>query len=189
MEEVTIRNYIEKDKSAVRNICVLTANGYPIATEKQRELLCLLFNDYYTENEADSCFVAANAKDEAVGYIICAKDFGTYKKIFCEQYLPKIKKFNRLQAFIRRIGLWFEGRISDEYPAHLHINIIDGYQRMGLGHKLMGALIAYLKESGVAGVCLFVGSKNQKGISFYKKYGFTEVTRVPSAICFGLKLI
>lgn len=188
MEEVIVRNYAEKDKSAVRNICVETANGFHVDTLEQRELLCLLFNDYYTENEPDTCFVAANGKDQAVGYIICAKDFNTYRKIFFKEYLPKIKKLNAWQALIRRITLWFEGRVSKEYPAHLHIDILDGYQRMGLGHKLMNALIDKLTASGVKGVCLFVGAKNDKGISFYKKYGFKEVKRIAGAVCFGMKL-
>ena len=189
MEEVIVRKYLDKDKSAVRNICVDKAKRINVSKKEQRELLCLLFNDYYTEKEPDTCFVAANSKDEAVGYIICARDFISYKKVFYKEYLPRIKKLSFIQALIRKIGLWYEGRLSKEYPAHLHIDILDGYQRMGLGHKLMNALIGKLKESGVKGVCLFVGAKNQKGISFYKKYGFTEVKKVPGAICFGMKLI
>ncbi|NCA67126.1 MAG: GNAT family N-acetyltransferase [Clostridia bacterium] len=188
MEEVRVRGYQEKDQSATRNICVATANGFAVDTQKQKELLCLLFNDYYTENEQDTCFVAANEKDEAVGYIIAARDFQEYKKLFKKYYMPKIYKLSFFQGLIRSIGLAYEGRVSKEYPAHLHIDILDGYQRMGLGHKLMNTLINRLKELGVKGVCLFVGAKNLKGISFYKKFGFTEVKRIAGAVCFGLKL-
>ncbi len=188
MEDVKVRGYLDKDKAAVRNICVETANGFPVETPKQRELLCLLFNDYYTENEKDTCFVAANSNDEAVGYIICAKDFDAYKKVFLQKYIPSIRKISYAQCVIRRAGLWYEAKVSKEYPAHLHIDILDGYQRMGLGHKLMSALVARLKELNIPGVCLFVGAKNQKGISFYKKYGFKEVKKIAGIVCFGLKL-
>ena len=75
-----------------------------------------------------------------------------------------------------------------KYPAHLHIDILPEYQRMGLGSQLMDTLTAHLRQKGVCGVMLGVGSKNEKGKSFYKKYGFRQVFRIPFSIVMGLEL-
>ena len=56
--------------------------SFSIETEAQRKFLMLMFNDYYTEVEADNCFVAVNENDEAVGYILCARNFDEYYKNF-----------------------------------------------------------------------------------------------------------
>lgn len=187
MEDIIVRSYEEKDKEAFRNICIKTAQGFKVQTDSQRELLCLLFNDYYTENEQATCF-AASVNGQAIGYIIAARDFAKYREIFNSNYMPRIKKLSLIQWLFRKIGLCYEKKVSKEYPAHLHIDILDGYQRMGLGHKLMNALLIKLRELKVSGVCLFVGAKNEKGIKFYKKYGFSEVKKIAGSICFGLKL-
>ena len=42
---------------------------------------------------------------------------------------------------------------------------------MGLGRKLMDALISHLKKKDIKGVVLGVSAQNEKGINFYKKYG------------------
>lgn len=36
--------------------------------------------------------MAANEKDEAIGYIYCAENYAAYQERFNEKYLPKLKK-------------------------------------------------------------------------------------------------
>jgi ribosomal protein S18 acetylase RimI-like enzyme len=62
-------------------------------------------------------------------------------------------------------------RFLKEYPAHLHINILPGYQRQGIGHRLMKSFESNLKEKEVFGFHLEVSKNNKLGISFYEKYG------------------
>ena len=79
-------------------------------------------------------------------------------------------------------------KYAAEYPAHLHIDLLDDYQRKGLGSKLVGALSEHLKAKGIAGLMLTVGGSNELGINFYKKYGFTELEKGLGDVAMGIKL-
>ena len=46
------------------------------------------------------------------------------------------------------------------------------YQGLGIGKKLFETALNYLRKSGKKCVGLWVGEKNEKAKSFYKKYGF-----------------
>jgi len=183
-----VRPYEEKDKENVREVCLAT--GPKDAYEpKKRAFLTLCFSDYYTEKEPDNCFVLADDSDEAVGYILCAQDYRRYAQVFRRDYLPRVRKL----GFFLGAGAWvnvvLHGRYAKKYPAHLHIDILDAFQRQGYGSRLMDALTANLRKKGVPAVMLVVGSGNKKGRSFYKKYGFEEVRVLPGGVVMGLKLL
>ena len=80
------------------------------------------------------------------------------------------------------------GRYAERYPAHMHIDILDAYQRMGIGHQLVDTLAACLAGQNVKGLMLSVGSTNQKGVNFYQKYGFQKIGTVAGALVMGLRL-
>ena len=50
----------------------------------------------------------------------------------------------------------------------------------------MDALLAHLKIKGVPGLMLSVASDNDKGIHFYKKYGFKVLERTGQEIVMGI---
>ena len=60
------------------------------------------------------------------------------------------------------------------YPAHFHIAVDSGYQRRGLGTKLVERFLADLRGKGIAGVHL-ITSKDQSNVAFYEKLGFQLV--------------
>lgn len=181
-----IRKYKEKDKENLRHICIATA--VPTKNEKEKELLTLMYNDYFTEQESENIFVATNENDDAIGYILGCVDFKKFKNDMKKIYLPKIWKLSKVKWILMNLEFLFQNKLSKKYPAFLHIDILDGYQRMGLGHKLMDALLSHLKEIGSTGVMLGVGSGNEKGISFYKKYGFHEIRKIPFCVQMGIFL-
>ena len=47
---------------------------------------------------------------------------------------------------------------------------------------------SHLKKKGIKGVVLGVSSQNEKGINFYKKYGFRLLEETPDSLAFGIKL-
>ena len=98
-KDFTIRKYRPDDKENLITVLYETSS-MPIETEEQREFLRLMFNDYYTEQEPDNCFVVADADDNAVGYILCAEDYDTYEKVFREKYLPRIKRLGKSSMMI-----------------------------------------------------------------------------------------
>ena len=184
MKMVKVRKYEKKDFDRVRFACLNSEGGGMPAD------LCAFilhtFCDYYIENEPQNCFVL-DADGYAVGYIICTENYDEYKKIFDEKYLPLTEKFGKENYEWAKTSTLLQEKYKEDYPAHLHIDILPEYQRQGWGGKLIDALSEHLKAKGVRGVMLTTGSDNEKGCGFYRKYGFTEVDLIDGEIAFGLK--
>lgn len=52
----------------------------------------------------------------------------------------------------------------------------------------MDALTEELKHAGISGVMLGVGADNEKGLNFYRRYGFSELERKEHEIVMGYAL-
>jgi GNAT superfamily N-acetyltransferase len=66
------------------------------------------------------------------------------------------------------------------YPAHLHIDLLPGYQRSGFGRGLMNTLLTALHRKGVPAVHLGMVTANTGARPFYDRMGFHEIP-VPDA--------
>lgn len=181
-----IRPYQDKDRDDVRQVCVVTADN--VETDKAKAILWTLFCDYYIEQEPDCCFVAADDNDVAKGYIIASSDYRQYEKTFRKVYIKRLRKVSFMGSIEKCVELLIGRKYAKHYPAHLHIDIDPSCQRMGLGHKLMNALVMRLDEKDVKGVYLIVGKTNEKGVNFYKKYGFKQVSKLFGGLVFGLNV-
>ena len=164
-----IRKYQPKDKENCRKVCHQTATAPKYV--KSKDLVCLLYCDYYVDNEADNCFVVADDSDNAVGYILCAED----QKKFDEgikPYLKKARKIDFIDGLMPILESAFLKGLCKKYPAHLHIDILPEGQGQGNGSKLIATLEAHLKEKGVRGIRLGVGGDNVGAHRFYERNGF-----------------
>ena len=180
-----IRPYQPKDKENVRHVCAETGPAAARAEGPVRDFILTAFCDYYAECEPHNSFVIADDHDEAVGYIFCGEDFKAYHRRFVGEYVTRLKGLGRVKCrFSAELPRW----LVKGYPAHLHIDILPGFQRMGLGSQLMDALTAHLRAKGIPGVMLGVGSDNEKGLNFYAKYGFKKLLRIPGCVFMGLEL-
>lgn len=182
---MNIRPYEEKDKENVRFVC-LNSDGPCRMGKRQQNFLLTTYCDYFIEKEGDNCFVAVDENDRAIGYVLCAEDYDNFKKVFRQEYLPRFRKYELLFKKAAIISTLIQSKYKKDYPAHMHIDILPEYQRMGLGHKLMDALCENLKTKGVKGVCLTVWSGNKKGRNFYKKYGFTLLKTISTTAVYAL---
>ena len=182
-----IRPYEKRDKESVQYVC-LNSEGPFKGNKRAMNFTLTVYCDYYLEKEPENCFVAVDENDKVIGYIICTENFDVFRKRFNDEFCPRIKKweFRRRKSALRSI-IPYE-KYKEEYPAHLHIDILPEYQRMGLGHKLTDALISHLKEKKIKGIMLSVSPLNPKGIGFYEKYGFTLLEKNPDSIVYGMKL-
>lgn len=174
---IAIRQYRDSDKEYLRKICIETSK-LPIETKKQRDFLCLAFNDYYTEVEGENCFVAVNEKDEPVGYILCAENFDRYFKIMKKFYLPDIRKLGLNHWLMIQGEIAVHRAFSKKYPAHLHIDILDVCQGQGVGTRLMNELKEHLKSKGIHQLMLSCGESNRQAVAFYKKNGFQIIKKL-----------
>ncbi|MDR3292619.1 MAG: GNAT family N-acetyltransferase [Clostridiales bacterium] len=181
---ITIREYRPTDKEKLQNICIAT--GPAIKNKKHRLSQLALYCDYFVDCEPKNVFVAANEKDEAVGYILCCTDFLKYKSEMNSRYLKTVGRFSLVKKLLYKGEIALQKSVFKDYGAFLHIDILDGYRRMGVGTRLMDTLLAHLKAIGVKGVTLGVGSENTKGVSFYQKYGFHTVKKGTGFYIFGM---
>lgn len=182
-----IRPYESKDRDNVRFVC-LNSDGPCGGSENWKNFILTTYCDYYIEKEPQNCFVAANDNDEAVGYIICAESYEPFWQIFSNEYVDRIDKTDVRFRESAKNSTVLQNKFKKEYPAHLHIDLLPEYQRMGLGTKLVDTLCTHLKSKGIPGVMLTVGSDNNVGQSFYKKYGFTMLEEKPGDVAYGIKL-
>lgn len=182
-----IRPYEEKDKENVRFVC-LNSEGPCKSSKRGINFALAVYCDYYIENEPENCFVAADDDGRVIGYVICAEDFDSFKEAFISNYYPKIKKweYRRRKSALRSIIP--HEKYKEEYPAHLHIDVLPEYQRMGLGHKLTDALLEHLKKKGIKGIMLTTWIGNKKGRGFYDKYGFSLLSEMKNCAVYGFKL-
>ena len=121
-QQIGIRPYQQKDKQAVRGICIATS-GLPVETQRQKEPLLLQYCDYYLEQEPEACFVAVDKTDTPVGYILCSKDYQAYQARFRKSYLPLIQARSILRAALARMDL---RAVSGAY-AYRHSGCLSAY--------------------------------------------------------------
>jgi ribosomal protein S18 acetylase RimI-like enzyme len=198
---VTIRKYRSQDRPAVRQICYDTGL---MGESIDPYFGCLdLFTDYwmnyYTDYEPESAFVA-DVDGEVVGYLVGCKLTSVQQDTLRKEILPRIRRklftfgyeidsrffkfaYRYCRSAIRRE--FIEEPVRD-YPAHLHMNMKEGFRSMGIGSMLMSAFLDYLKANNICGVHLGTTSYNRLAIPFYKKWGFRLVSRHPFTMYEGI---
>ena len=66
----------------------------------------------------------------------------------------------------------------DQYPSHLHIEVLDRAQGRGYGRRMMEMVMEKLRQRGAPGAHLGVSMMNPPAFGFYQKLGFQELLRV-----------
>lgn len=184
---INIRKYEEKDKENIRKVCLGTSS-FDVSNAKTSKFITLMFCDYYTEVEPDSCFVAADEDDCAVGYLICGKNFNEYYKVFNGLYMPEIKKLGIKYVLMSKSEIAVHRLFSKKYPAHLHIDLLDVCRHQGVGSRLMNELKLYLKEKQIPGLMLSCGFDNKNAIRFYERNGFKKIANIFGSYVMAINL-
>lgn len=65
----------------------------------------------------------------------------------------------------------------DEYPAHLHIDLLPRAHRQGHGRRMMNELMDRLEKRGAPGVHLCMAATNDRAHAFYISLGFKDLCR------------
>lgn len=65
----------------------------------------------------------------------------------------------------------------EQWPSHLHIDLLPRAQGHGHGRRMIEALLARLRQAGSPGVHLGVRPHNLRAIGFYEHLGFRELAR------------
>lgn len=211
ISKVTARGLCPSDEAAIRRISCETAfMGEPISKVLDCfDLVADFLTYYYIHFEPESCFVAeaeveaedgAASKGEVIGYLLGAVDTKRSNRIMTGKVYPRI--LWRIISGRYRLGRrelayglrWLRSVLGGEipkpdlnkYPAHLHINILKGYRRRGIGTDLMVRFLEYLRERGVRGVHLLTTNMHKEAVPFYERMGFRIDKRVSTRMWEGI---
>ncbi|CAF5214055.1 unnamed protein product, partial [Rotaria magnacalcarata] len=75
-------------------------------------------------------------------------------------------------------------KLFDDYPSHLHIDLLPKAQGQGYGTKMIHHIVDELKRLGSKGVHLQMSANNVRAFRFYTKVGFTVLEQDPETIWF-----
>ena len=181
----SIRNFNSKDTEYLKKICIETAKDIFRGKKITERALVDVYCRYYIEQEPENCFVVVDERDRAKGYIMCAQNYDSYKKIFKENYL---KTWNPVTLIMGNFALKSIRDYVKEYPSHLHIDLLPECQGQGYGSKLVESLIVHLREKKINGLMLHVSVDNDRAISFYKKCGFKVLYAEKDDVLMGIRI-
>lgn len=193
-----IRPYDPRDLARLREICVRTgaAGGDATGRWSSDDLLPDLFVEPYTTFAPGWAFVVE--LDHVVqGYLVAVSSTpafiswwrDTWTPWFATVYPRPGEPYSEEEELVRR---GFEPEVLeiaelDEYPAHLHIDLLPAAQGRGWGSKLIGRLRSELADVGVPGVHVSLDPENVAARGFYERIGFRELpSSTPAAPLLGV---
>lgn len=174
MLDERIRPYRADDAGDVFDVCVRTGEGDPA-------VLPDVYAAPYVSFDPTLAFVV-DTGERVAGYILATDDTREFVRRYRAEWL---------EAFVARHGApaaGAEGALAaglrpermlvpgvDEYPAHLHIDLLPELQRQGLGRMLVETLTHELRRRGVPGLHLVADPSNTNAIAFYERLGFSAL--------------
>ncbi len=194
-----IRPYMPADLPHLYRVCLLTGDSGADASQLYRdpELLGHFYAAPYAVCEPDLTFVLTDEQG-VCGYVLGCRDSFMFAAWMEAHWLPPLRQkyplppendTSRDAAMIRLIHKGYvPSSLSNEYPAHLHIDLLPRAQGQGLGRKLMEVFLNRLRELGIPGVHLGVGRRNVGAVAFYERMGFVRLLEFPWGYEYGLRL-
>jgi len=130
------------------------------------------------------------------GYLLAADDTRAYEAWADAEWWPRLRDRYPLRdddtpdsRLVRLIHA--PERSPDEvmrdYPAHLHIDLMERARGQGLGKMLVERLLTDLRGRGIRGVHLDVAADNLNAKAFYGHLGFKGLAPAPESLM-GLRL-
>jgi ribosomal protein S18 acetylase RimI-like enzyme len=183
----TIRPYRDSDLAAVYDICVETANAGQGARGRYStdDLVPDTVAGPYVVLEPEHAYVLDNG-GRAVGYVIGTANTPAFVAAYTERWLPRLRtryqplskppeteEEHRIDAMFHP-ERWLVPELAD-HPAHLHINLLDGYRGSGRGREMINTFLASVAAAGAASCYLSVRPANVNAKAFYARLGWRPV--------------
>jgi len=181
-----IRPYRPADFDDVTRVCLLTGHAGEDATGRfdNDDLVPDIFVRPYVTLLPEWAWVVDDG-ERAVGYIVAAPDTREFVRRYREAWLPGFAaKYSRADPPVtrdeqmRHLGFWPERMLIDEldeFPAHLHIDLLPEAQGTGMGRRLIETLRDALREAGIPGLHLSMDGDNDRARRFYDRLGFFDL--------------
>ncbi|MBO0610232.1 GNAT family N-acetyltransferase [Myceligenerans salitolerans] len=191
----TIRPYQPNDRDSVTDVCVRTAAGGQDARGIYSDDLLMpdVYCLPYVTYAPDLAWVVDDDAGRVIGYVLGVADTRAFVDWYAAEWTPGFRErhprpgpmgraYRYSEEALVRDGADPERMVRgitaaelDDYPAHLHIDLLPEGQRQGLGRRLLDTLRAALADRDVPGVHLGMDPANTGARAFYAAYGFREL--------------
>jgi ribosomal protein S18 acetylase RimI-like enzyme len=191
---VVIRRYRPEDRLQVREIATATAGGEKSMENyfHDRQAIADLLMRYYTDYEPGSLWVAGY-DSIVVGYLTGCLETKRYTRILHRKVLPKALAGTVARGALWRLETWhlLAGLVGTglaggwpkvdlkTYPAHLHINLRQGFRGRGIGTQLMDSFKRQVVQAGGTGIHLLAAGDNAAGHRFFEAQEFRRLGEWP----------
>jgi len=200
MSEFNIRSYQSGDRDAVYDICLKTGDSGKDASHQFTDPLVLghIYAGPYMKYEPQSVFILSD-ENNLSGYIMGTMNSKAFYKWMNKEWLPILRnaysepsgdpsKWSRTEKTINIFFTEMNKKLFEEFPAHLHIDLLPIAQGKGQGKLMMDHYIAHLENNDIKGVHLELSITNKRAFNFYKRYGMSELERDDDSIFMGLQI-
>ena len=199
---VEIRDYRPGDEAGAYYVCLKTGDhgkdGEPFYQE-DGDALGRIYAEPYLIFEPTLALIAED-QDGIAGYALAAFDshhfFDRYEKEWrpklCEQFPEPTGERSSWSRAEEAYHLYhhpdyFCPEPYEQYPSHLHIDLLPRAQGQGLGRRMIDELLRRLRERGSNGVHLGMSLINDRAFGFYRALGFEELVRDEESIYLGMR--
>ncbi len=177
-----------KEVERLYDICLRTGNNGKGAENllEDPRLLGEVYLGAYLRFEPELAFVLEDLEGSALGYVLGARDTLAFEQLLEKQWWPALREQYPLGTF--PVGSFDEDLVEKihypprtnhaviaQFPAHLHIDILEEGQSGGRGRRLLETLFSALRDRGINGVHLGVSPQNTNAIGFYQHMGFSRI--------------
>ncbi len=183
-----LRPYRAADNDSLYAICLATGDSGKDASHLHHDpkLIGHVYAGPYAALAPELCFVLED-DDGVGGYVMGARDTHAFEKRLEMEWWPPLRaqyadpagieaRDDRMTHLIHHPPRT-PRRISESYPAHLHIDLLPRLQGKGWGRRAIDHWLSVARKEGSRGVHLAVGEANARAVRFYWAYGFREIER------------
>lgn len=182
---IEIRRYRPDDRADIYEVCRRTAaaGGDATGLYSDDDLMPDIFAGPYLEHDPELVFVV-DTGTRVSGYVLAAADTRSFVEWYAAAWVSRLARFSHVdppmtaEDSIIDLGYRPERMLIpevDEYPAHLHIDLLPESQGQGLGRELIGRLLFALRQRGIRKLYLAMDSENTAAKAFYDRLGFHEL--------------
>lgn len=188
----TIRDYRPGDEAAAYYVCLKTGNhgadGEPFYRDDP-DALGRIFVGPYLKFEPELALLLEDEQG-VCGYALGAFDSRTFYDQYERHWRPQLcaefpeptgdpATWSRVESihYLYHHPDYFCPEPYDEYPAHLHIDLLARTHRQGHGKRMMNEIMNRLRARGAPGVHLGMHYDNDRAFQFYTTLGFRELCR------------
>jgi ribosomal protein S18 acetylase RimI-like enzyme len=193
MSDFTIRSGRPEDQAGVYYVCLKTGNfgkdGEPFYREDPDALGRIFVGPYLAfetefsltlEDQQGICGYAYGALDSRKFYDRYEKE---WRPKLCAQF-PMPQGDPSTWTRVQTVYSWYHNpdytmpEPYDEYPSHLHIDLLERARGRGVGRRMIEMIMEKLRQRGSPGAHLGVSMINTPAYGFYLRLGFKDLLRV-----------